>query len=398
MDKIYQKNTPRIRFNGFQNDWVEKEINDLVEFINKKIKMTGELNYVSTENMFKDFGGYVLSKTSNSIATEVRVGDILMSNIRPYLRKIALSTFNGGCSTDIICLRSKDVVNNSFLVTGLKRDDFIDYVMSTAKGTKMPRGDRESIGKYQMFIPDKLEQKKIADFFETIDNRIETQEQIIENLEQLKKGYMQKIFSQQLRFKDANGEDFPEWEEVMIGDIATLKNGYSFKSDSYDENGTYNIITIGNVTGDKYINVEKSNKIIELPSSIQKHQILKQNDILVSLTGNVGRVSLNKGSNNLLNQRVGLIEVNGNISPMFIYYCLSLKEFEKSMNNSGNGLAQLNIGKSTIEEYTIFVPNLVEQEIIVSLLELLDEKIDTEKTKLINLQKLKLGYLQQMFI
>lgn len=179
-----------------------------------------------------------------------------------------------------------------------------------------------------------------------------------------------------------------------MGDIAELKNGYSFKSDTYDPNsdGEYNIITIKNVTGDRFISLDKCNTISELPSNIRPHQKLKDGDILISMTGNVGRVSINKGSNNLLNQRVGLIELNNaRIDKGFLYAILSSNDFEQSMISKGHGAAQPNIGKDDIESYEFKYPDLETQKMIAELLsnydaliENISSRANSQTTNLIN--------------
>lgn len=84
-------------------------------------------------------------------------------------------------------------------------------------------------------------------------------------------------------------------DTISLAELGTLKNGYAFKSSTYCENGNYSIITIANVTGDRYVSAD-CNRVLDQPCDIQEHQVLKENDILISLTGNVGRVSLNKGT------------------------------------------------------------------------------------------------------
>ena len=90
---------------------------------------------------------------------------------------------------------------------------------------------------------------------------------------------------------------------ICLSNIAILKNGYAFQSSKYNALGKWKILTITNVSGERYINDEDCNCIINLPNDIQDHQVLKEGDILISLTGNVGRVSLCKNGDYLLNQR-----------------------------------------------------------------------------------------------
>ena len=164
-------------------------------------------------------------------------------------------------------------------------------------------------------------------------------------------------------------------------------------------NGNYNIITIANVSGDREIVTDNCNTISSVPTDIQSHQVLKSSDILISLTGNVGRVSLNKGNNNLLNQRVGLFVPNNSISAEFLYQTLSFVQFENSMINLAQGAAQLNIGKGDVESYQVRYSeneHLISQ--ITQILLGYDKKIEIENKYLQSLLAQKSYLLSNMFI
>ena len=164
-------------------------------------------------------------------------------------------------------------------------------------------------------------------------------------------------------------------------------------------NGNYNIVTIANVSGDIEIVTDNCNTISSVPTDIQSHQILKSGDILISLTGNAGRVSLNKGNNNLLNQRVGLFVPNNSISSEFLYQTLSFVQFENSMINLAQGAAQLNIGKGDVESYQVRYSeneHLISQ--ITQILLGYDKKIEIENKYLQSLLAQKSYLLSNMFI
>ena len=155
-------------------------------------------NYVSTENMQQDFAGIkdAISLPSSGSAVEFQVGDILISNIRPYLKKIWLSDRNGGCSTDVLALRTKnEKVDSSFLYCCLANDDFVSYVMSGAKGVKMPRGDKQHIMSYNLGVPSVQEQRRIAELVSLLEKRISAQSKIIEEQETLLRSLRHKIYS-----------------------------------------------------------------------------------------------------------------------------------------------------------------------------------------------------------
>ena len=192
------KRVPKLRFKEFSGEWEEKRLREISLFINEKIKLSDITleNYISTENLLADFMGVVkASKLPNILnVTKFKKNDILISNIRPYLKKIWLSNIEGGASNDIIVIRAKENNNYKFLIHIVQNDKFINYVMQGAKGVKMPRGDIALIKKYPLFIPTPQEQQKIASTLSSLDNLIEATEKKLEALKKHKKGLMQQMF------------------------------------------------------------------------------------------------------------------------------------------------------------------------------------------------------------
>lgn len=186
---------------------------------------------------------------------------------------------------------------------------------------------------------------------------------------------------------------------IRLADIATLKNGYAFQSSKYNILGKWKILTIANVSGGRYINEEDCNCIINLPNDIQDHQVLKEGDILISLTGNVGRVSLCKSGAYLLNQRVGLLQIEGNIDKEFLYQVLSSRRFENSMVACGQGAAQMNIGKGDVENFVLpYSSNANNNHLVARILHSYDKCIINELRELTLLTIQKQYFLAQMFI
>lgn len=196
------KKVPKYRFPEFEKDgeWGEKRLGDeeVSFFVKSKIdsqKLNLE-NYFSTDNMLSDYGGVT---NATKLPTTGRVtkfikGDILISNIRPYLKKVWKSDRNGGASNDVMVFRAGSDVTSDFLETILKNDAFINYVMQSAKGVKMPRGDKDSMLKYSIRVPEYKEQQKIASCLSAVDELITAQADKIEQLQQHKKGLMQGLF------------------------------------------------------------------------------------------------------------------------------------------------------------------------------------------------------------
>lgn len=158
-------------------------------------------------------------------------------------------------------------------------------------------------------------------------------------------------------------------------------------------------MTIANVTGERYICSEGCYRIPTKPSDIQFHQELKANDILISLTGNVGRVSLCKEGKYLLNQRVGLLQLYSDVNREFIYQVLSSRNFEQSMISCSQGAAQMNIGKGDVENYIIpYSGNPKNLSKISLMLKSYDIQILIEDRMLQLLNRQKVYLLDSLFI
>ena len=164
-------------------------LNDVAKFITSKIEVSeiNETNYISTENMISNKGGITIA-TSLPDTKSVRKylpKDILINNIRPYFKKIWYSDREGGCSNDVFVIRSNENYDSKFLYYVLSSDDFFSYVMATAKGTKMPRGDKKAIQNYEVPNFSLDEQKRISFILGEIDKKIEVNERINKNLTKL---------------------------------------------------------------------------------------------------------------------------------------------------------------------------------------------------------------------
>ena len=187
-----------MRFPEFHGEWEKCKLGDIAEFSTARVSSVKLdcKNYVSTENMLQDFQGVVEAK---SVPNETNVisftcGDILISNIRPYLKKVWKATFDGGCSSDVFVLQATDTVAKDYLHYAVANDKFINYVMSGAKGVKMPRGDKNQMRTYQLSLPSIQEQYKIAKLLTLLDERIATQSKLIEDLKKLKSAIVEKVF------------------------------------------------------------------------------------------------------------------------------------------------------------------------------------------------------------
>lgn len=167
---------------------MSKKLRDICFYGKEKVETSNiDLNnYVSTENMLPNKSGIVPSEKLPNLALTPAFfkGDILVSNIRPYFKKIWYASSNGGCSNDVLVFRAKENIDSSYLYYLLADDNFFTYAMASAKGTKMPRGDKSAIMEYVIPEHGILIQQKIAKILSSIDRKIYFNNKINNNLEQ----------------------------------------------------------------------------------------------------------------------------------------------------------------------------------------------------------------------
>ena len=210
-------------------------------------------NYISTENMLPNKGGVCTSSNVPSgAAVEYKVGDILISNIRPYFQKIWQADCKGACSADVLCIRANNKADSKYLYYLLSQQLFFDYVMAGAKGCKMPRGDKKQIMQWQISLPSLEEQRRIAGILGAIDDKIENNRRINTNLE-LQAQALYKQWFVDFEFSNEEGKPYkssggkmvdselgpiPEgWRVGTLSDLANVTMGQSPNGKSFNENG-----------------------------------------------------------------------------------------------------------------------------------------------------------------
>ena len=202
-----------------------------------EIKDLSVHNYISTENMMPDKGGVqnASSLPSISFTSGFTVNDVLTSNIRPYFRKIWFSDKEGGCSNDVLVLRAKEKCNPKFLYYVLSDNRFFDYSTASAKGTKMPRGDKAAIMEYEVPNFDIAEQIKIANLLSSFDSKIALNKRINDNLEKQAQALYKSWFVdfepfKGVKFIDSELGEIPEgWSVGTLRDLIIVKYGKDHK-------------------------------------------------------------------------------------------------------------------------------------------------------------------------
>src|SRR5690625_1170859 len=216
------------------------KLEDVCEYVNDRIsidKVTLK-NYISTENLLPEKGGKKRASSLPKAKTVVsyQKGDTLISNIRPYFKKIWFSNTDGGTSSDVLVFRSNKKINAVYLYYFLSQNKVFDYMVQTSKGTKMPRGDKEALMKYPISLPVLEYQKKVSDILSNIDKKIELNNSIISNLEELAQTLFKHWFVD-FEFPNENGDPYKssggkmieselgmileEWIEVQLNDLAS---------------------------------------------------------------------------------------------------------------------------------------------------------------------------------
>lgn len=243
-----------------------------------------------------------------------------------------------------------------------------------------------------------VEQKKIGNFFSKLDRQIELEEEKLELLEQQKKGYMQKIFTQKLRFKDKTGNIYPNWKTTELKDILEKIIDNRGKTPDNTPSEKYPLLEV-NALGYYHPSYKKVSKFVSEDTYnnwFREH--LKENDILFSTVGNTGIVSLMDNYKAVIAQNIVGLRVNNNNIPSFVYYMLSYWENQKKIKRIQMGAVQPSVKVSQFKFIKYLIPIKDEQEKIANLLSEIDKVINKQLIKIEVLKQRKQGLLQKMFV
>lgn len=332
------------------------ELEHVCDYVNNRT--TSSMNYISTENMLPNKGGISESTIiPPGTTTEYKIGDILISNIRPYFQKIWCADRCGGCSADVLCIRAKENTDSKYLYYLLSQQAFFDYVMSGAKGCKMPRGDKKQIMQWPVNIPAIDVQKKVVAILSSLDNKIRLNRRINENLEQQAQALFKSWFVEKPN---------PQWTKGSLSDIASFVGGYSYKGDELVDSSNTGMATIKNYNrsggfktdGFKAINPSdkvKNAQYAELFEILVAHTDLTQN---AEVIGNAELV-LSLGEYNKIIFSMDLVKVLPSSSfpyRFLIAAMLKNKLFKGHCQGYVNGTTVLHLNKKALPEYKVMIP------------------------------------------
>lgn len=390
---------PKLRFPEFQDaeGWVPKKLGDkdVSEFVKKRLPLSALSldTYVSTESILPDFGGIAsASKLPPSGSfTAYKKGDVLIANIRPYLRKVWVANRSGGASNDVVVIRPKDRSNNVFLPFLLKNEVFINYVMRGAKGVKMPRGDVALMKEYPLALPGSDEQQKIADCLSSLDAMIAAKVDKLDALKTHKKALMQRFFPREgeavprLRFPEF--QNAGEWEEVAFSTQVELISGLHLSPNQYSDAGEVPYFT---GPSDYTNNLDLVSKWTR-----KSENVGRAGDTLVTVKGSgVGELLLLDLNEVALGRQLMAVRPQS-VYGGFAFHFLTMQRQRLVSLASGNLIPGLSRGD--ILSLRILIPESDEQKKIADCLSSLDALIAAYSQKIDALRTHRKGLMQQLF-
>ena len=343
----------------------------------------------STKEKIKPEG---LSKTR-----EVFVGDLILSNSmsfgRPYILNI------NGCIHDgwLLLRDTQKIYNLQFLCYILGSEYITKQYKKLASGSTVNNLNKDLVGSVIINIPQLEEQTKIVNFLSTVDKKISNIEDIITNLEKQKKGLLQQIFSQKIRFKDKNGNNYPDWEKKKLNELCFKIGDGLHATPKYIDSGTNYFINGNNLLNKKIIVNELTKKVST--NELSKYYIsLGNNSILISINGTIGNLAFYNNENIILGKSCGYINLKDDVIKDFIYYYLLQSKIQLYFHKELTGTTIKNLSLVSLKNTPIKLPCLEEQTKIADFLSAFDRKINNQKAQLEHWKQIKKGLLQQMFV
>ncbi|WP_409481350.1 restriction endonuclease subunit S [Staphylococcus aureus] len=419
MSNTQTKNVPELRFPGFEGEWEEKKLGEVTtqsmygigasatSFDSKNIyvritdidEKSRKLNYQNLTTPDVINNKYKLKRNDILFA---RTG---ASTGKSYIHKGEKEIYNYYFAGFLIKFEINEQNSPLFIYQFTLTSKFNNWVKVMSVRSGQPGINSEEYAKLPLVLPNKLEQQKIGKFFSKLDRQIELEEQKLELLQQQKKGYMQKIFSQELRFKDENGNDYPEWENVMLQKVLKDKTegikrgpfGGALKKDIFVESG-YAVYEQRNAIYDisnfrYYIN---ENKYKEMQSfSVQP------NDIIMSCSGTIGRLALipQNYTKGIINQALIRFRTNHKIRSEFFLIFMRSNQMQRKILEANPGSAITNL--VPVKELKLIpfpLPVKFEQDKISQFILIINRRIEQSEKKIESLKNRKQGFLQKLFV
>lgn len=395
------KVVPKLRFGEFDGKWKKIRFSDITIVNPKSSELPNSFIYVDLDSVTKGIltkKNRIYKFSSPSRAQRVLVkGDIIYQTVRPYQKNNYYFNLEGNyvASTGYAQLRTKEI--SQFIYQLLHTDNFVKKVIVRCTGTSYPAINSSDLKSISINIPSLPEQQKIASFLSAVDKKIQQQTKKKDLLEAYKKGIMQKIFSQELRFKDDNGNNFPDWEEKRLEDVL-----FEHKLKSTGEEEVYSVsVHKGLINQIEHLGRSFSAK------NTDHYNLVKPNDIVYTKSptgefpyGIIKQAKINKDV--IVSPLYGVFTPESeNLGYMFDIYF----ESKHNVHNYLHSIIQkgakntINITNSTFLSKSLRLPiDFEEQKKIANFFSSIDKKIDLVSTQIEKTKAFKKGLLQQMFV
>ena len=406
---------PKLRFKGFYEDWASSKINQIASVTSggtpsraNTSYWNGNIPWVTTSlvdfNVIQSAEEFITQDgLDNSSAKLFPKDTILMAMYGQGITRGKVAILGIDATTNQACcaIKLKKDFDTQFIFQNLmNRYEEIRDLSNEGGQKNLSAGIIKEI---EISSPSKEEQTKIASFLSAVDEKISQLNQKHSLLSQYKQGMMQKLFSQQIRFKADDGSEFGEWEKAKIGNITQTFFGYPFDSKEMVEDNNGIPLMRGINIGERHIrhSFELDRFFLKDPSKLEKY-FVKVNDIVLSMDGSkVGRNSAfvtEKDANSLLVQRVCILREKENTNIQYVYQWIISKEFHKYVDQVKTSSGIPHISGKQIQDYEISYPCLEEQTKIANFLSAIDQKIDVVAQQIEQAKTWKKGLLQQMFV
>lgn len=407
------KNVPELRFPEFSDCWQGKQLGEVASVtklagfeFTKHVKYSdfGEIPAIRGLNVKNggfvfddvkyiddsDFSKLSRSKLESENIVYTYVGTIGEAAIVPANKLWYLAPNVAKIVTKSI---EPKFLLQILLDSNFKRKEVLSWISTSSQ----PALSMTNIRKFKMQIPkSSVEQKKIGEFFSKLDRQIELEEQKLEKLEEQKKGYMQKIFSQQLRFKDKNGNDYPEWEEKKLGEVSNIIGGGtpSTKIPDYWD-GEINWYSPVEIDGKTYIS-ESRKKITELGLKKSSAKILPIGTVLFTSRAGIGKTAILEAEGCTNQGFQSIVPKKGALETYFIFSMThKVKRYAEIV---GAGSTFTEVSGKQLSTMPLFLPLFEEQQKIGGFFYKVDKMIENQSKKIDLLKERKKGFLQKMFV
>ena len=328
---------------------------------------------------------------------KVKKGEVLLTTEAPLGNVAQIDDENIALAQRVIKFAGISLkIDNSFLKYRFITEKFQTELKNKAIGTTVLGIQGKVLHKLLIKYPLLQEQEKIANFLSSVDKKISLTEEKLELFREYKKGVMQKIFSQELRFKDSNGNDYPEWEEKKLGEIAFFSKGKLISKEDITEEGVECIRY-----GELYtIYKEKIEKVVS-KTKLEKNKLIlsEKNDVIIPSSGetaiDIAVASCVMKDGVALGADLNIIKTKEN--GLYLAYFIN-NPAKLELASLAQGASVIHLYEKHLKLLNIKIPTLEEQEKIADFLSSIDSKIESIEKELERLKEFKRGLLQQMFV